>query len=301
MGSRRLFGLLGAGLAATILACEKPSDGPSATASAQFGITVSATTRAPESLNPSTYTARLYMFKESTAANGSYTYFGETNITNGSLTISDLALGTEYRFVFMAVPKSQQPALPDLSSAKPAYRDAIVSYISGVQTGNEIFRCIYTFTPTVGINRYTAVLTRQNGALQIRLNNADASIRTARLELPCQPKIYLNDGTGGEVVSSGTAITLTKSANVPRTSDYRISINTLPTEDLTGKGRLTLTLSNGSQRSYSLASTSGRIPIYPNQITWLTFDGTSCLDTATQYPGPPICPQTHFIIGGILP
>ena len=116
------------------------------------------------------------------------------------------------------------------------------------------------------------VLTRQNGALQIRLDNTYGEIKTVILEAAGLSKIYFNDGTGGRVIATGSEIQLSKSDRPSRTSDYRISINLLPVEDLTGKGRLTLTYSWGLQRVYSLRSTSGRIPIYPNQITWLVLD-----------------------------
>ena len=170
------------------------------------------------------------------------------------------------------MPKRQQPALPDCTSTRPAYSDATATYLSGVQTSNEIFRSILSFKASAGSSSYSVVLTRQNGALQIRLDNTYGEIKTVKLEVAGLPKIYFNDGTGGRVIATGSEIQLSKSDRPSKTSDYRISINLLPVEDLTGKGRLTLTYSWGLQRVYSLRSTSGRIPIYPNQITWLVLD-----------------------------
>lgn len=86
--------------------------------------------------------------------------------------------------------------------------------------------------------------------------------------------MLFQDGTGGKVLSEGSPVQLSKSEIPPVTDNYRISINLLPLEDLTGKGRLTLTHVDGTETVYELKSTSGSIPIYPNQITWLVLRGT---------------------------
>ena len=223
-------------------------------------------------MNPSAYTAKVYIFKEESSGSNHFIYSGEQNITGNSLTVAGLVPATKYRFVFLAIPKNQQPALPNFNSSKPVYTNALATYISGSQTTNELFRNILSFTATVNLNTYTIVLTRQNGALQIRLDNTNGKIKTVKLEVMSQQQIYLHDGMGGQVLTSGTNITLTKSERPSKTSDYRIGINILPIEDLTNKGRLTITQSNGQQKVYTLKSSSGRIPVYPNQITWIVLN-----------------------------
>lgn len=260
------------GLVAGSVSCSEP-DGPAAPAAqVEFDVALQAPTRAPEALDPTVYSAKVYQFREETPGSGRYVYSGEQALTGGSLSLGGLVVGTAYRFVFLAVPKKQQPALPDCTSTRPAYSDATATYLSGVQTSNEIFRSILSFKASAGSSSYSVVLTRQNGALQIRLDNTYGEIKTVKLEVAGLPKICFNDGTGGQVIATGSEIQLSKSERPSRTSDYRISINLLPVEDLTGKGRLTLTYLLGQQRVYSLGSTSGRIPIYPNQITWLVLD-----------------------------
>lgn len=260
------------GLAAGSVSCSVPDDLAAPAVQVEFDVALQAPTRAPEALNPTVYSAKVYLFREETPGGDRYVYSGEQALTGGSLSLGGLTAGTAYRFVFLAVPKRQQPALPDCTSTRPAYSDATATYLSGVQTSNEIFRSILSFKASAGSSSYSVVLTRQNGALQIRLDNTYGEIKTVKLEVAGLPKIYFNDGTGGRVIATGSEIQLSKSDRPSKTSDYRISINLLPVEDLTGKGRLTLTYSWGLQRVYSLRSTSGRIPIYPNQITWLVLD-----------------------------
>ena len=76
------------------------------------------------------------------------------------------------------------------------------------------------------------------------------------------------------LLSQGAAVALAKSEQPAVTSDYRIAVNLLPAEDITGQGALVLTLADGTEQRYTLRSTSGTIPIYPNQITWLVLRGT---------------------------
>ncbi|HIW52607.1 MAG TPA: hypothetical protein H9919_04230 [Candidatus Alistipes excrementipullorum] len=263
------------GIVCMISSCGKTDDGTGLSASVDFSMEFLSQTRAPEALDTNSYTAKVYMFKEESSGSNRFVYHGEQTITSSNLTVGGLVSGTKYRFVFLAIPKRQQPSLPTFTSTRPEYINAVATYLSGTQTGNEIFRNIFTFTASVNLSRYSIVLTRQNGALQIRINNSDGFIRSVKLEVASQSAMYLNDGTGGQVITSGNAISLSKSAQPYWTSDYRISINVLPTEDITGKGQLTLTYYNGRSAVYSLKSTSGRIPIYPNQITWLVM-GRDC-------------------------
>lgn len=251
-----------------------------APAQVTFDIGMSTATRAAQAINLNTYSAKVYIFKEETAGNGRFIYNSEQNITSSSQSITGLLTGTKYKLVFLAIPKKQTPALPDYTSTKPNYLDASATYISGNQTANELFRNILTVTPISGSNQYSVVLTRQNGAIQIRLNNEKGSIKTVKLEVMGLPKVLFNDATGGMVLTSGTAITLSKSAQLSKTEDYRITIYLLPVEDLSRKGRITLSASNGKQTVYTLTSSSGYIPIYPNQITWLTLPHT-CSDESS--------------------
>lgn len=274
---RFLIGILwGVGL----LSCSGTEEMVTPSVSTTFDLTLQSETRAPESLNTSTHTAKVYLFREETSGSGRYVYFGEQSITSNRLTVSGLVSGTKYRFVFLAVPRNQQPSLPALTASKPSYTEALLTYVSGSQPTNEVFRNLLTFTATADLNAMTIVLTRQNGALQIRLNNADGWVRSMKLEVSSLPQMYFHDGTGGQVLTAGTSLVLSKSMQAPRSSDCRISVYVLPAEDLTGKGRLTLTYWTGQQSVYTLQSTSGRIPVYPNQVTWLLLDESCRSDAA---------------------
>ncbi|MCD8317469.1 MAG: hypothetical protein LUC45_00780 [Paraprevotella sp.] len=221
------------------------------------------------------YTAKVYEFKEETAGSDQFVYADEQDITSSTFTTgNNLDAGTRYRFVFMALPKGQTPALPTHTTDKPIYTDADLSYINGNQTGNEVFRNILTFTPQGDNDSYNVILTRQNGALQVRLDNNNGALKSVKLEVEGMPDMYLNDGTGGKVLTKGTVVQLSKEDGNPDvTDDYRITVNRLPAEDVTGKGGLTLTYQDGSTKVYNLTSSQGSIPIYPNQVTWLTLSG----------------------------
>lgn len=270
----RILGWIG--LLVIFASCERGTEIPEPSLQVTFDLTLQSSTRTPQNLNPSTHTAKVYMFREETSGSGRYVYSGEQSITGSSLTIGGLLPATNYRFVFLAVPRNQQPALPVLTSLRPAYTEALATYVSGTQTANEVFRHILGFTASASQNTFSVVLTRQNGALQIRLDNSDGKIKTVKLEVESAPQLYLQDGSGGQVLTSGTPVTLSKSEKPSKTSDYRISICVLPTSDLTGKGRLTITRTNNVQTVYSLRSTAGRIPVYANQITWIVLDDSSC-------------------------
>ncbi|BFK96010.1 hypothetical protein [Alistipes onderdonkii] len=244
-------------------------------ADTEFHLNLNAQTRAPQTLDTDVYNAKVYMFTESTAGSERFDYLGEADITGGTFTAERLQAGVRYRFVFMALPKDQIPALPLHTDAQPDYEVADLAYIESNETGHEIFRAILDFSPKNSqTNSYDVVLTRQNGALQVRMSNADGALKSVKLEVEGMPEMYLHDGTGGKVITKGTAIQLSKEDNLRITTDYRITVNLLPAEDVTGKGKLTLTYTNGSQKEYNLKSTQGGIPIFPNQITWLTLSGT---------------------------
>lgn len=264
------------GIAAGFSACEKVLEDPEPSLQVRFNLELESQTRAPQNLNPSTHTAKVYMFREETSGSGRYVYSGEQNLTGSSLTVGGLLPSVKYRFVFLAVPRNQQPALPNFTVSRPSYTEALAAYVSGTQTANEMFRQVLDFTATTNLNTLAVVLTRQNGALQIRLDNSDGKIKQLKLEVESAPQLYLQDGSGGQVFTAGTPVTLTKSEKPSKTNDYRIGVYLLPVNDLTGRGRLTITFSNNSQTVYTLRSTMGRIPVYANQITWIVLGDSSC-------------------------
>lgn len=266
-----LFKTLLLGLAVGCSACRQPDGEPTGERRIRFELTLDARTRAPQALDTEQYAARLYLFREETADR--YVAAGTMEITGEALTVGGLDPGVSYRFVFLAIPRSQQPALPMLADGT-AYTEAAMTYLAGNQPCQEVFRAIQTFTAADDPATRSVVLTRQNGAIQIRLGNADGSVRNARLEVEALPEMLLQDGTGGQVLSQGAAVALAKSEQPAVTSDYRIAVNLLPAEDITGQGALVLTLADGTEQRYTLRSTSGTIPIYPNQITWLVLRGT---------------------------
>lgn len=266
----------GLGILAILTSCDTGLEIPDPTLQMSIDLTLETPTRSPQPLNPWTHTAKVYMFMEEAAGSGQYAYWGEQAVTGGSLTVEGLQPQSNYRFVFLAVPRNQQPALPDYSASQPSYTEALVSYVSGSQPTNEVFRCILDFTATPDLNRYGVVLTRQNGALQIRLDNRDGKIKSVKLEVESASRMYFQDGTGGEVLTAGTQVLLMKSERPAKTDDYRISIYLLPTRDLTGQGQVTITYWNNVQAVYFLRSTSGRIPVYANQVTWLVLGDGPC-------------------------
>lgn len=269
------------GMLANFSSCEKLSEEPEPCVQVRFHLTLESQTRAPQNLNPSTHTARVYLFREESSGSGQYVYSGEQNVTGSNLVINGLMPSVRYRFVFLAIPRNQQPALPNFTTLRPSYADALAVYSSGTQNSNEVFRQVLNYTATINLNTLTVVLTRQNGALQIRLDNSDGKIKQVKLEVKSAPQMYLQDRSGGQVLTAGAPVTLTKSEKPSKTSDYRISIYLLPTSDLTDQGRLTLTHSNNSQTVLSLRSTAGRIPIYANQITWIVLSDASLISRSS--------------------
>lgn len=89
--------------------------------------------------------------------------------------------------------------------------------------------------------------------------------------------MYFHDGTGGQVISE-TELLLTRTLTSKQltSSETRIRINLLPQEDITAKtgtttaeNKLIIKTEKG-ETTYLLKSSEGSIPIYPNQVTWLT-------------------------------
>lgn len=265
-----LFQILLIGWALAVSSCEKSVDIPEASRSVRFQLSLDAQTKTPQRLDLESYTAKLYTFKETST--DEFVFANEQEIVSTTITVSELDRNTRYKFVFLATPKGQQPALPNLVGG--LYTDALMQYLEGNQSGQEVFRNILTLSSADVIDSYSIVLTRQNGAIQIRMSHTDGTIKSVKLEVEGMPEMFFHDGTGGKVLTQGTAVTLSKSEQPPVTDDYRISINLLPTEDLTNRGTLTLSLMDGTKQVYSLKSTLGTIPIYPNQVTWLLLKGS---------------------------
>lgn len=258
--------LLSGWISIVLFACQQPDEEGAGTCEVRFDLSLEARTRAPQEIDFGEYAVSLYVFE----AESSFCV-QTVDITSSSFTVEGLEKNTAYCGVFLAIPRGQQPALP-LSATY--YETSVLQYLEGNQPDQEVFRNILNFSTGDEITSYSIVLTRQNGAIQIRMSNADGSIRNAQLEVEGLPVMFFHDGTGGKVLSEGDPVLLSKSETPAVTDNYRISINLLPTEDVTGKGRLTLTGIDGTQTVYELKSTSGTIPIYPNQITWLVLRGT---------------------------
>lgn len=260
------FRMLLAGWVSIVLfACQQPDEGGARSCKVRFDLSLDAQTRAPQEIDFNEYAVSLYVFDAETSL-----CVQTFAITSTSFTVTGLEKNTAYRGVFLAIPRGQQPALPDLVDL---YELSTMQYLTGNQTEQEVFRNILNFSTSDEITSYSIILTRQNGAIQIRMSNTDGAINNARLEVEGLPVMLFQDGTGGKVLSEGSPVQLSKSEIPPVTDNYRISINLLPLEDLTGKGRLTLTHVDGTETVYELKSTSGSIPIYPNQITWLVLRG----------------------------
>lgn len=263
------FRMLLAGWISTVMvACQQPDEGAVALREIRFDLSLEAQTRAPQAIDFNRYAVSLYVFEASETSSACVRVM---EVTSSSFTVDGLERNTSYRCVFLAIPKGQQPSLP---SEADTYETSVMQYLEGNQPDQEVFRSLLTLSTNQDITSYSVVLTRQNGALQIRMGNADGSIRTAQLEVEGLPTMLFQDGGDGRVLSTGDPVQLSKSGTPAMADDYRISVNLLPAEDVTGKGRLTLTLVDGTQETYDLKSTSGTIPVYPNQITWLVLRGT---------------------------
>lgn len=249
------------------------------TVSATFHIGLDPQTRAAQSLNLNNYDAKLYLYEGREDSEGlGYVQVQEIDLESNNVTIENLTAKTRYKAVFMAVPKNQQPALPDLmkSGIVPSYDLAAARYINEDenQTENNIFRSVVSFTANTNESAQSTVLTRQNGAVEIRIINTPG-IKSAELHVEGRTEMLLNDGTGGQVLTDGGTVALSKVKNDDfEASDVRIRINLLPEEDITdadgNKNYLTLNMTDGTIRKYPLKSDQDIIPIYPNQVTWLT-------------------------------
>lgn len=260
-------------LVMSLFACDKSSEVLQENGEVSISISSGieqASSRAVVEYPEASYTGKYYVYN----SNGSC-------LSDGPLTsvlkINGLTSGQEYKVVLLAVPSGQQYGITTGGTeSELSYSDAKTQYQGdGTQYGNEIFRDVLTIRPTVSNTDFNAVLTRQNGAIEIRIRNM--KLQEVTLRVNGTQYMYFNDGTGGEVISD-KELTLNRTLTSEKltSSETRIRINLLPQEDITAKtgtttaeNKLIIKTEKG-ETTYPLKSSEGSIPIYPNQVTWLT-------------------------------
>lgn len=183
-----------------------------------------------------------------------------------------------YKVVLLAVPNAQYDISTGSTESDPSYLDAKTQFQGkGAQCDYEIFRDVLTIKPTVSNTTFNAVLTRQNGAVEIRIRNMQ--LQEVTLQVNGTEYMYFHDGTGGQVLSDTPFLSLKRMLTSEQltSSETRIRINLLPQEDITAKdgtetanNKLIIKDKTGVTTTYPLKSSEGSIPIYPNQVTWLT-------------------------------
>lgn len=259
-------------LVMSLFACDKSSEVLQENGEVSISISSGieqASSRAVVAYPQTGYKGKYYVYK----SDGSYLSGGELASV---LKINGLTSGQEYKVVLLAVPSEQQYDINTTGSteSEPSYSDAKTQYQGvGTQYGYEIFRDVLTIRPTVTNTDFNAVLTRQNGAIEIRIRNMQLSEVT--LQVNGKQYMYFHDGTGGEVISeTELLLTRTLTSEELTSSETRIRINLLPQEDITDDNGdtnfLKITTTSGAETTYPLKSSKGSIPIYPNQVTWLT-------------------------------
>lgn len=272
--------------------CSSDSDPLSETekASASFYVGLDVQSRAAQSLNLANYDAKMYLYEGRDNGDGSigYSQVREITLTDNRITVEDLNTKNDYKAVFLAVPKGQKPELPSLYNADivPAYEVATTRYINGSEdeTDKHIFRSILSFRPSVSTGAQSTILTRQNGALEVRIRNMEG-MTSVKLHVKGHTAMYLNDGTGGQVITDGEPVALSKIVTEGLgASEVRVRINLLPQEDITDAdgtdNYLEITTAEGTTK-YPIKSDHEMIPIYPNQVTWLTLgNGTGDFDVS---------------------
>lgn len=260
-------------LVMSLFACDKSSEVLQENGEVSISISSGieqASSRAVVEYPEARYTGKYYVYN----SNGSCLSDGPLTSV---LTINGLTSGQEYKVVLLAVPSGQQYGITTGGTESvPSYDYAKTQYQGdGTQYGYEIFRDVLTIRPTVSNTDFNAVLTRQNGAIEIRIRNMQ--LNEVTLQVNGTQYMYFRDGTGGEVFSD-TYLTLNRTFTSDQltSSETRIRINLLPQEDITAKtGTATaenkLIIKTGTgETTYPLKSSEGSIPIYPNQVTWLT-------------------------------
>lgn len=236
--------------------------------------------RAVQDYNSEAFPGRYYLY----SASGAFIASGVLQSSN--FTLTNLPAEEESTLVLLASPSSNQVVLP--TEVNEAYDNATLAYQQGTEYNNtnitkDVYRDIIKIKPAIGINEVNAVLTRQNGALEIRIKNMN--IQSATLQLNGTQTMYFNDGTGGQVLSESEVTLKNTMEDLSGKNDIRIRINLLPQEDITtgntandpnistSDNKLTITDADGNETKCDIKSNQGAIPIYPNQITWLTLNG----------------------------
>lgn len=235
--------------------------------------------RAVQDYNSEAFPGRYYLYN----ASGAFITSGVLESSN--FTLTNLPAEEESTLVLLASPVNNPVNLP--TEANEAYDKATLTYQQGTDNNTnitkDVYRDIIKIKPAIGINEVNAVLTRQNGALEIRIKNMN--IKSATLQLNGTQTMYFNDGTGGQVLSKNKVTLTNTMEGLSGENDIRIRINLLPQEDITtgntandpdistSDNKLTITTADGQETTYNIKSTQGAIPIYPNQITWLTLNG----------------------------
>lgn len=258
-------------LVMSLFACDKSSEVLQENGEVSISISSGieqASSRAVVAYPQTGYKGKYYVYK----SDGSYLSGGELASV---LTIDGLTSGQEYKVVLLAVPSGQANEITTGSTeSDPSYNEAKTQYQGdGTQYGYEIFRDVLTIRPTVSNTDFNAVLTRQNGAIEIRIRNMQ--LQQVTLQVNGTQYMYFHDGTGGQVISeTGLLLTRTLTSEQLISSETRIRINMLPQEDITDDNGdtnfLKITTTSGTETTYPLKSSEGSIPIYPNQVTWLT-------------------------------
>ena len=235
--------------------------------------------RAVQDYNSEAFPGRYYLYK----ASGAFIASGVLESSN--FTLTNLPAEEESTLVLLASPVNNPVNLP--TEAIEAYDNATLTYQQGTDNSTnitkDVYRDIIKIKPAIGINEVNAVLTRQNGALEVRIKNMN--IQSATLQLNGTQTMYFNDGTGGQVLSKNKVTLTNTMEGLSGENDIRIRINLLPQEDITtgntandpdistSDNKLTITDANNKTIEYGIKSNQGTIPIYPNQITWLTLNG----------------------------
>lgn len=182
-------------LVMSLFACDKSSEVLQENGEVSISISSGieqASSRAVVEYPEERYTGKYYVYN----SDGSYLSDGPLTSV---LTIDGLTSGQEYKVVLLAVPSEQAYEITTGSTeSDPSYNEAKTQYQGeGTQYGYEIFRDVLTIRPTVSNTDFNAVLTRQNGAIEIRIRNMQLSEVT--LQVNGKQYMYFHDGTGGEV------------------------------------------------------------------------------------------------------
>lgn len=266
------------GTAVLLAACnaENPEDNRQTEyASVTVNLAMNASTRAAVSYNPETKPGRYYLYQ--LQGGNVYGYVKDGILSGSQLNLDELEPLSDYKLVLLAAPVGQHPEPIVSGDIIPPYESAFVPYLDqdNVSATNEIFRDILTFQASTAAGNQNAVLTRQNGAVEVRIKNRE-NMQKVTLSVSSPVYMALNDGTGGMVLQpEGRPETVDVTTSVTgddlNKTEVRIKVYVLPQEDIAGKGTLTIEYSDGSEtETIPLKSDQGVIPVYPNQVTWLT-------------------------------